>query len=1055
MIVVKSLVFSVLLLGILGVAEVASTRRGKGRRLQQRPLAPAYQNNPIPVAQPQGPSYRSLPSGYPTPQALQQPARPIAPRPGLVVFGVGPNSLQIPNHYSSYAAAPQQTKPAVPGPAYASPTPMATQTPPRIQPATSTYAQPAYNQQNVEQTKYNSQPIQPAYPAPSPQYGNKIPAAQSGNYQQPSAQVVAVPASVPVPKLPESVPFYVAPAKSTVYGSAYGDNSASYPTSDSYTRGEASKPVESVPASYQSPSKKPQENYGTTATTSYNSKPTATYTGTKAEQSTEAYGKKTTQVKESQSYSSTPSPKVKYSTEASYSTTESKPTSGSYDKHSYSEKSKAGKDQYKKPVHPTSQSYKETESLSYGEKKKEIDSSSLPYSKVEAKPVSQSSKQDEYKESKQEDSKAKAPAYPTADSHKKGEYQKDQKEEVSVYSPSISSTKSETINKGKSYQSHTQTEKSYANKDKQQTPAYSTTQSYKDKPQTPAYSTTQSYKEEDAKSYGEQKKKVEEPSLSYSAVESKPVIESSKQNAYQTSTEGKAKVPTYSASNDDKKVESVKEVKDYKKQESTSYENKPVSDSYTKHSASYVEESQYPKLVVSTSAPYKKDDSNSDYKQKHYGAEPSSSKAAAVPTYEKYPSTSSVTQEPSKYHESNSKTYESKYPSVSPATKAPVKEVNTYSKPTSDESKSYSSPAYSTTSSPSYSTGYTTTTKASTISYEDKPKAYYTTTAKYKENSTSAKVVTQQPPAYKSTVEYAPAATTSTQKEDYRDQYSSKKDTSTKAPVVIEKSYATPTTTAKYNAKANDRVYVVSEQDEIVETYQTKEPVSSYPSYPNPSVDEKLSSAKQVVNQYDPSGRGYNSASSSTSNKSSYEGRPASSSAADLPAYNRKPTKEADILTTSVEGAKDSGKYGHDGVDGDYSAIPGKPEIDYPIYSELPNNKFNCSEQQLPGYYADTSARCQVFHICLGDRQWSFLCPNGTIFSQQHFVCVWWYEFDCSKAPALYEFNEKLFVIPSTQQALDYEGEQRAKAVATETLEETGKRYDPLSNKKETTSGAY
>ncbi|KZS18333.1 Collagen alpha-1 chain-like protein, partial [Daphnia magna] len=292
-------------------------------------------------------------------------------------------------------------------------------------------------------------------------------------------------------------------------------------------------------------------------------------------------------------------------------------------------------------------------------------------------------------------------------------------------------------------------------------------------------------------------------------------------------------------------------------------------------------------------------------------------------------------------------------------------------------------------------------------------------------------------------------------KEDNKNQYSTKKDTDIKAgaPPAVEKSYATPTTTANYDVKANDRVYVVDNRDEIVETYQKKEPVSSYQSYPNPSVDGKLSSVKQVVNQYGSTDRGYNSASSDTANKSSYEGRPASSSVVDLSTYNRKPNQ--DSLTTSVEGAKDSGSYGHDGVEGDYSAIPGKPEIDYPIFSELPNNKFNCSEQRLPGYYADTSARCQVFHICLGDRQWSFLCPNGTIFSQQHFVCVWWYEVDCSKAPALYELNAKLFVIPSTQQAPDYVGEQRAKSPTSETEDETGKRYDTFTNKKETTSGAY
>ncbi|XP_057375773.1 adhesive plaque matrix protein-like [Daphnia carinata] len=1417
----KSLIFSVLLVGILGVTEVVSIKKGKGRRLQQRPFAPAYHN--VPFSQPRIPSYHTIPSSYPTPPALRQPpARPVAPRPGIVVFGVGPQSLQIPNHYSNYAPAPQQTKPIVPAPAYAPapqqtkpivpapayapapqqtkpivptpayapPTAVVTRTPPRNQPAISNYAPPVHYQQTVEQTRYHSQPIQPTYPVQSPQYGNRYPVAQPGNYQQPSAQVVAVSAPIPVTKQQVSIPTYVAPAKSTVYGSAYVDNSASYHASDSYTRGEASKPVESIPASYQSPAKHPQENYGTAPTVSYISNPTAIYTETKAKQSIGAYAIETPKIKESQSSYSTPAPNVKYSTEVPYSTIESKPTSGSYDKHSNSEKSKADKDQYKKPVYPASQSYKETESLSHGEKKKEIDSSSLPYSKVEAKPVSQPSKQDEYKVSKQEDSKLKAPAYSIAESHKKAEYKEEKKEQVSVYA------KSETASKDQSYQSHTQTEKTYDNKDK---------------PQTSAYPTSQTYKEEDSKSYGEQKKKVEESSLSYSAVESKPEIESSKQNAYQSSTEDKVKVSSYPTSQkykevespkevqdykeqdhavyqptsasesyvknsdsykeekqpkkpaapthsyktvesqskpeDDKKhykaehipskpasvpsyktypsiatvtqepskyhesktyepnypsgypapnapvkevnsyskpnldetnlpshqystsyatttkvpiiqsedkvkvspsqdykevesqkdiqhykkqesavydhkpvsdsytkhsaayveesqpqkpvisatpsykkddsalkteykqkhyeaeyssskpasvstydkpistllvteetskyhetypkayetkdlsvsqapksslkevntyskqksegesnryslpvystttsrplhhystestatrkvptipiedkvkvpaytpfknnkeVETLKEVQDYKKQEAAAYEHKPVGNSYIQHSASYVEESQHPKLAVSTSVSHNKDESqpSSEYKQTHYEAEYSPSKAAPVPTYEKYPSTSAVTQEPSKYNESNSKDYESKYPSVSPVNKSPVQEVNTSSKPTSDESKHHNLHAYSTTTSfPSYhhSTGYTTTTKAPAISYEDKPKTYYTTTPKYQEYSTSAKVVTYNPPAYKSTVEYAPVATTPRQNEDYREQYSSEKDTHTKAgaPVAVETSYGTPTPTANYNVKANDRVYVVAEPDNTAETYQKKEPVPSYPSYPNPSVDEKLSSDKQVVNQYGPSDRGYNSESSDTANKPSYEGRSASSSASDLPTYNRKPIKEADSLTSTVEGAKNSGSYSHDGVKGDYSAIPGKPEIDYPIYSELPNNKFNCSEQQLPGYYADTSARCQVFHICLGDRQWSFLCPNGTIFSQQHFVCVWWYDFDCSKAPALFELNEKLFIIPLAKQALDYGAEQRTKPSNSENSEGTGKQYDELTNQKE------
>lgn len=37
---------------------------------------------------------------------------------------------------------------------------------------------------------------------------------------------------------------------------------------------------------------------------------------------------------------------------------------------------------------------------------------------------------------------------------------------------------------------------------------------------------------------------------------------------------------------------------------------------------------------------------------------------------------------------------------------------------------------------------------------------------------------------------------------------------------------------------------------------------------------------------------------------------------------------------------------------GDYSAIPGTPGVDYPIFTEIPNTSFDCKNQQFPGYYA-------------------------------------------------------------------------------------------------------
>ena len=38
----------------------------------------------------------------------------------------------------------------------------------------------------------------------------------------------------------------------------------------------------------------------------------------------------------------------------------------------------------------------------------------------------------------------------------------------------------------------------------------------------------------------------------------------------------------------------------------------------------------------------------------------------------------------------------------------------------------------------------------------------------------------------------------------------------------------------------------------------------------------------------------------------------------------------------------------------------------------------------------------------------SFLCPNGTIFNQEYFICDWWFNFDCSQAQGLYSINDQV-----------------------------------------------
>merc|ERR1719244_390678 len=91
--------------------------------------------------------------------------------------------------------------------------------------------------------------------------------------------------------------------------------------------------------------------------------------------------------------------------------------------------------------------------------------------------------------------------------------------------------------------------------------------------------------------------------------------------------------------------------------------------------------------------------------------------------------------------------------------------------------------------------------------------------------------------------------------------------------------------------------------------------------------------------------------------------------------------------------------------------IPGVPGDDYPIFAEVPETSFLCDGQVDGGYYADPEAECQAFHICANDgtgglTKYSFLCPNGTIFQQQYFVCDWWFNVDCSLAEEFYYLND-------------------------------------------------
>ena len=76
---------------------------------------------------------------------------------------------------------------------------------------------------------------------------------------------------------------------------------------------------------------------------------------------------------------------------------------------------------------------------------------------------------------------------------------------------------------------------------------------------------------------------------------------------------------------------------------------------------------------------------------------------------------------------------------------------------------------------------------------------------------------------------------------------------------------------------------------------------------------------------------------------------------------------------------EDSGNH----VDEQLGANSGTPGVDYPNLFEIPPTQFNCKAQRYKGFFGDPETRCQVWHYCdLNGGQASFLCPNGTIFSQ-------------------------------------------------------------------------
>ncbi|KRT81156.1 Carbohydrate-binding protein, partial [Oryctes borbonicus] len=85
------------------------------------------------------------------------------------------------------------------------------------------------------------------------------------------------------------------------------------------------------------------------------------------------------------------------------------------------------------------------------------------------------------------------------------------------------------------------------------------------------------------------------------------------------------------------------------------------------------------------------------------------------------------------------------------------------------------------------------------------------------------------------------------------------------------------------------------------------------------------------------------------------------------------------------------------------------------------SNKFSCQGRG-GGYYADVDSGCQVYHMCDGlGRQFSYSCPNTTLFQQRMLICDHWYMVNCSRSEIDYTANlligqQKPFVEDSEKQ---------------------------------------
>ncbi|XP_069998476.1 uncharacterized protein [Penaeus vannamei] len=82
------------------------------------------------------------------------------------------------------------------------------------------------------------------------------------------------------------------------------------------------------------------------------------------------------------------------------------------------------------------------------------------------------------------------------------------------------------------------------------------------------------------------------------------------------------------------------------------------------------------------------------------------------------------------------------------------------------------------------------------------------------------------------------------------------------------------------------------------------------------------------------------------------------------------------------------------------------------LLGAVPNTSFTCAGRTA-GYYADPDTGCQVYHMCdTLEKQYSYLCPNYTLFNQKFMVCDHWYMVNCSSATTFYDLNDHIGEVP-------------------------------------------